>query len=452
MAGEGQGTHVVIVGGGFGGINAAKELLRSESPHLRITILDRRNHHLFQPLLYQVAMAGLSPADITMPIRAIFKNDPRVDVRLGTVVDLDLERREVITLHETLPYDYLVLAAGATHAYFGHDEWEEHAPGLKTVEQAVEIRRRVLTAFEQAEIEPDRGEQRRLLTFVVVGGGPTGVELAGALGELSRHTLVQDFRNIDPSVTRVILIEGGDRILPSFSPELSAAAQRSLEKLGVTVWTNTLVTSIDDCGVQAGDERVLAGTVLWAAGVRASPLAERLDAELDRAGRVKVAPDLSLPEHREVFVIGDLASFEEEDGSLVPGVAPAAIQQGIHAGRNILHDLEKEEREPFRYHDKGMMATIGRASGVMQTRHLQWSGFVAWLAWSFIHILYLIGFRNRVLVFVQWVWGYINYRRGARLITEHEWRLAPAPEKRALGSGAREQAALPGRTGTNHAE
>jgi NADH:ubiquinone reductase (H+-translocating) len=428
---EATGPHVVVVGGGFGGINATKELLRRGPKDLRITIVDRRNHHLFQPLLYQVAMAGLSPADITMPIRAIFKGERRVAVRLGTVIDVDPHERCVVTDTGDLRYDYLVLAAGATHAYFGHDEWEQHAPGLKTVEQATEIRRRVLTAFERAEIEPDLAEKRRLLTFVVVGGGPTGVELAGALGELSRHTLVRDFRSIDPSATRVILIEGGDRILPAFDPELSAAAVRSLERLGVTVWTSTRVTEIDANGVQAGEERVRAGTVLWAAGVRSSSLGDALGASTDAAGRVEVNPDLSVPGHPEVFVIGDMARMLD-DGELVPGVAPAAIQEGVHAARNIVADIVGGKREPFQYWDKGMMATIGRASGVMQTGHLKWSGFLAWLAWCFVHILYLIGFRNRVLVFVQWVWSYINYRRGARLITEHEWRLAPEASQAAL--------------------
>lgn len=430
------GPRVVVVGGGFGGINTAKELLRRGPADLRITIVDRRNHHLFQPLLYQVAMAGLSPADITMPIRAIFKGQKRVAVRLGTVLDVDVDTRRVITDTGDIEYDYLVLAAGATHAYFGHDEWEEYAPGLKTVEQATEIRRRVLTAFERAEIEPDPMEKRRLLTFVVVGGGPTGVELAGALGELSRHTLVRDFRSIDPGLARVILIEGGDRILQGFDRELAVAAARSLEHLGVTVWTNTRVTEIDEQGVQAGDERVQAATVLWAAGVRSSFLGERLGAKTDAAGRVEVMRDLSLPGHPEVFVIGDMARMVDDNGELVPGVAPAAIQQGVHAARNIVADIAGGTREPFQYWDKGMLATIGRASAVMQTGRLKWTGFLAWLAWCFVHILYLIGFRNRLLVFVQWVWSYIAYRRGARLITEHEWRLPEKPELTALPAAA----------------
>ena len=416
-------TEVVIVGGGFGGLNAARRLSSAGPASLRITLVDRRNHHLFQPLLYQVAMAGLSPADISTPIRSILGRDPRVAVRMAEVTRVELTERRVITSEGPLPYDYLVLACGATHAYFGHDEWEEHAPGLKSIDDAIEIRRRVLTAFEQAEIEPDPERRRRLLTFVIVGGGPTGVELAGALGELSRHTLSRDFRRIDPGATRVLLIEGGPRILAAFDPELSRKATRDLERLGVTVWTDTRVTKIADDHVEAGHEVVHAGTVLWAAGVRASPLGSSLGVPLDGAGRVIVGPDLAIPGHPEVFVIGDQAHVAQPDGSDVPGLAPAAIQQGNHAALNILHDLRKEEREPFEYFDKGMMATIGRASAVAQSGRLRMSGFVAWLAWCFIHILYLIGFRNRLLVFIQWVWSYVRYRRGARLITERDWKL-----------------------------
>ncbi len=425
-------THVVIVGGGFGGINAAKELLSRGGNEIRITLVDRRNHHLFQPLLYQVAMAGLSPADITMPIRSIFRGERRISVRLGEVTDVDLPGKRVIVGDDAIAYDFVVLACGATHAYFGHDEWEEAAPGLKTVEQATEIRRRVLTAFERAEIETDPAVQRRLLTFVVVGAGPTGVELAGALGELSRHTLTRDFRNIDPGATRVLLIEGGPRVLPTFSEEMSAKAARSLERLGVTIWTHTRVTHVDREGVRAGDEVVKAQTVLWAAGVHASHLGTRLQTELDGAGRVPVEDDLSLPGHPEVFVVGDQARFVE-DGALVPGVAPAAIQQGRHAARNILHTIAGSAREPFHYWDKGMMATIGRATAVVESGKLKLSGFIAWLAWCFIHILYLIGFRNRLMVFIQWIWSYIRYRRGARLITEPTWQL----------DGGRPAAALP---------
>lgn len=420
-------TRVVVVGGGFAGLATARALGASGSPDLEVVLIDRRNHHLFQPLLYQVAMAGLSPADISMPIRSVLQGLRSVSVRLGDVHDLDLDGRVVRADTGEVPYDYLVLACGATHSYFGHDAWEEHAPGLKTLEQATEIRRRVLTAFELAELEGDRERRRELLTFVVVGGGPTGVELAGALGELSRHTLSKDFHRIDPAGTRVILIEGGPRILASFDPELSRSATRSLEQLGVTVWTDTHVTHIDETGVRAGDEFVRARTVLWAAGVRASTLNARLGLPLDSAGRVKVEPDLSIPGHPEVFVIGDQSLFVDERGQ-VPGLAPAALQQGRAAAANILADRRGEARSPFAYFDKGSMATIGRASAVAQTGNFKLQGFVAWMAWCFIHILYLIGFRNRVLVFFQWMWSYIRYRRGARLITNRGWKLAEPPD------------------------
>lgn len=419
------GHHVVIVGGGFAGLNAAQRLLRSGSRSLRITLVDRRNHHLFQPLLYQVAMAGLSPADISAPIRSILGADDRISVRMAEVQRVDLEGQTLVTSAGPMRYDSLLLACGATHAYFGNDQWEQHAPGLKTIEQATEMRRRVLRAYEQAEIEDDPERRRRLLTFVVVGGGPTGVELAGALGELSRHTLGRDFRRIDPGSTRVLLIEGGPRILAAFDPDLSRQATRSLEKLGVTVWTDTRVTEISEDHVKAGEEVVNAHTVLWAAGVRASPVSDTLGVKLDGAGRVVVESDLSVPGHPEVYVVGDQAHFAQEDGTSVPGLCPAAIQMGRHAAVNILHDIDGEEREPFEYFDKGIMATVGRASAVVQSGPMRTSGFIAWLAWCFVHILYLIGFRNRMLVFFQWMWSYVRYRRGARLITEHEWRLGP---------------------------
>ncbi len=413
--------HVVIVGGGFAGLEAAKTLARDDG--LRITVVDRRNHHLFQPLLYQVAMAGLSPADITMPIRTVLQSYANVSVRLANVTSVVPEDKRIETSQGTLRYDYLLLAGGATHAYFGHDDWEEHAPGLKTIEQATEIRRRVLNAFERAELEEDSQRQRELLTFVVVGGGPTGVELAGALGELSRYTLTSDFRRIDPSRTRVLLIEGGPRILSAFAEDLSQDAARSLEKLGVTVWTDARVTKVDAQGVWLDEERVKAGTVLWAAGVKANPLNRCLGSKLDGVGRVPVEPDLSVPGHPEIFVVGDQARVVDTDGDEVPGVAPAALQTGRAAAKNILHDLRNEKREAFDYRDKGLMATIGRADAVVQSGRLKTSGFFAWLAWCFVHIFYLIGFRNRLLVFVQWVWSYVRYRRGARLITERTWRL-----------------------------
>jgi NADH dehydrogenase len=420
--------RVVVVGGGFGGMNAAKALGKASKGRLDITVVDRRNHHLFQPLLYQVATAGLSPADISSPIRKVLRGVPSVQVHLAEVTRVDLEARQVITSRQTLDYDYLVLACGATHSYFGNDQWEKHAPGLKTLEQAVEIRRRVLRAFEEAELETDKVRQRNLMTFVVVGGGPTGVELAGALGEISRFTLCEDFRNVDPTRTRILLIQGGKRILPAYAPELSEAATRKLEELGVTVWTSTRVTDIDEDGVWMGDERLEAKTVLWAAGVRASSLNEDLEVELDRAGRVTVEPDLSIAGHPEVFVIGDQSRFVQEDGSDVPGLAPAAIQQGQTAAENIIADLNGKPRTTYRYIDKGMMATIGRAAAIAQIGSLRFRGFFAWATWCFIHILYLIGFRNKVLVLIQWIWSYVRFGRGARLITEKDWRLR-RPEK-----------------------
>jgi NADH dehydrogenase len=436
-----SGTRVVIVGGGFGGLNAARTLAAGAGPDVAITLVDRRNHHLFQPLLYQVATAGLSPADISAPIRSTLQRYRNISVRLGEVRDIDLARRKLATSTGELDYDVLVLACGATHSYFGHDGWEQHAPGLKTLEQATEIRRRVLMAFELAELETDRERRRELLTFVVVGGGPTGVELAGALGELSRHTLARDFRRVDPTATRVILIEGSERILGAFDPDLSAAAARDLERLGVTIWTDTRVTHVDAHGVRAGDEFVRAATVLWAAGVRASPLGECLGVALDNAGRVPVGPDLSLAGHPEVFVIGDQARFDI-DGTPAPGVAPVAIQQGRTVARNILADLRGVAREPFVYFDKGTMATIGRASAIAQSQGFKFTGFVAWLAWCFVHILYLVGFRNRLLVFTQWIWSYFRFKRGARLITTSEWKLSE-PEVHAHVEAPRAEASAP---------
>ena len=420
-------TRVVIVGGGFAGLNAAKMLGAKGPSSLEVTLVDRRNHHLFQPLLYQVATAGLNPADISTPIRTVLRRYDNVSVRLGDVQRVDLEGQVLHTTTGPLPYDYCIMACGANHAYFGHDDWEEHAPGLKTLEQATEIRRRVLTAYENAELESDPARRRELLTFVVVGGGPTGVELAGAIGELSRYTLTTDFRQIDPTTTRVLLIEGGPRILSAFKEDLSRDAMRSLEKLGVTVWTNSIVTDVSERGVQVGDEFVTSQTVLWAAGVNASPLGAQLRTQLDRAGRVKVTSDLSLPGHPEFFVVGDQAHVLSDTGDEVPGVAPAAIQMGRLAASNILADIRGLNREQFSYFDKGLMATIGRASAVVQSGKLHMSGFLAWIAWCFVHIFYLIGFRNRALVFFQWVWSYVRYRRGARLITARDWKL-PADE------------------------
>ncbi len=418
--------HVVVVGGGFAGLRAVRNLALRGPRGLRITLIDRRNHHLFQPLLYQVAMAGLSPADIAVPIRTIVRRYRNVEVMLAEVTSVDRPNRTVHTNMGPVPYDALVLACGATHSYFGHEEWEEHAPGLKTVEQATEIRRRVLTAFERAELECDPQKRKELLTFVVVGGGPTGVELAGALGEISRFTLGRDFRRIDPTRTTVLLIEAGPRVLPSFSEELSRGARRDLERLGVSVRTERLVTAIDDSGVELGEgedrERIRAATVLWAAGVRASTPGPGFGAETDRSGRVMVEKDLSLADTPEVFVVGDQAHVEQADGSLVPGMAPAAIQMGECAANNILRDLRGAPRVEFRYRDKGQMATIGRARAVAESGGWKMRGVLAWLAWCFVHIFYLIGFRNRLLVAIQWAWSYARFRRGARLITDPDWR------------------------------
>jgi NADH dehydrogenase len=426
--------HVVILGGGFAGLTCARAL---RGAPVRITLVDRSNHHLFQPLLYQVATASLSPAEIASPIRSILRRQSNVQVWLGEVEDVDVERRSVRLRDGALSYDYLVVATGATHAYFGHDEWAPHAPGLKTVDDALEIRRRFLLAFEAAEREADPAARRRLLTFVIVGGGPTGVELAGAMAEIARQVMPRDFRSIDTTTTRILLLEGGPRILGAYPPVLSEQARRQLERLGVEVRTGALVTGIEPVEVRIGEERIEAGNVFWAAGVAASPLGARLGAPLDRAGRVRVEADLSLPGRPEVFVAGDLAAVEE-DGAPVPGVAPAAMQMGRHVARTIRRDLEGRAREPFRYFDKGNLATIGRAAAVAEIAGLRLSGLVAWLVWVFVHILYLIGFRNRLLVLIQWAWAYLTYQRGIRLITgqpELNLRRARPPEAEIAASG-----------------
>lgn len=396
--------RVVIVGSGFAGLNAAKAMKKAD---VEITIIDRRNFHLFQPLLYQVAMAALNPSDIAFPIRSIFKNQSNVvRVLLGEVTSVDLDARTLSVDEARVDYDFLVVATGATHSYFGNDQWEPFAPGLKTVEDALTMRARVLRAFEAAEANP--ADAVRLLTFIVVGGGPTGVELAGALEEIAVHALGKEFNIVDPSTARVLLVEGTDRVLPPYPPSLSGSARRQLEDLGVEVMTGALVSEIDERGVTlASGERIDAGTVLWAAGVAASPLGKMLG-DVDRAGRVLVASDLSVPNHPEVFVVGDLASIEG-----VPGVAPAAMQMGRHAGRVI----SSGERQPFRYRNKGSLATIGRARAVADIKGIRFSGLLAWLAWLAIHIFYLIGFRNRFFVLAGWAWHYVTFRRGARIIT-----------------------------------
>ncbi|MHB8419374.1 MAG: NAD(P)/FAD-dependent oxidoreductase [Myxococcales bacterium] len=418
-----QGTRVLIVGGGFGGLAAARTLAGTEA---QVTLLDRRNHHLFQPLLYQVATAALNPSNIATPIRRILRHARNVDVALAEATAVDVTARRVRWQGGELDYDYLIVAAGAGHSYFGHPEWERFAPGLKTVEDALDIRRRVLLAYEAAERERDPAERRRSLTFVIVGGGPTGVELAGALAEIARKTLAADFRHFDPREASVILVEAGPRLLPAMSEASSAAAHRQLERLGVEVVTSEPVTAIDAGGASLGPRRLEARTVLWAAGVAAAPLARTLGAPLDRAGRVKVQPDLSLPGAPEIFVVGDLASLEQ-DGKPVPGVAPAAMQEGRCAARNALASMRGRPRQPFRYRDKGTLATVGRAAAVADLGRLRLSGFVAWLAWLLVHILELIGFRNRLLVLIDWAWLYLTFERGARLITGE---LGPASEGR----------------------
>jgi len=384
---------------------------------VRVTLLDRRNHHVFQPLLYQVATAALSPGDIASPIRWILRKQANVDVLLADAVGVDVTRRAVLLTDGELEYDYLIVAAGATHAYFGHEEWRPLAPGLKTLEDALQIRRRVLLAFERAEREPDAGRRAGLLTFVVIGGGPTGVEMAGALAEISRESLARDFRHFDPGSAQIILLEGGAHLLGSFPESLRAFALAELRRLGVAVRLNSVVTGVAPGVVTVGAESIAAETVLWAAGVAASPLGRSLGAPVDRAGRVRVEPELTIPGHRDVFVIGDLASFDDERGRPLPGVAQVAIQMGQHAVRNILRSIQRQPLRAFIYKDLGNMATIGRASAIADLGSFKLTGAVAWLAWLFVHLLNLIGFRNRLVVLVQWAWAYFSYQRSIRLIT-----------------------------------
>jgi NADH dehydrogenase len=415
--------RVLIVGAGFAGLTAARRIARLP---VQVTVVDRRNHHTFQPLLYQVATAGLSPGEIAAPIRSILSSHSNVEVLLEEVIDFNLGQKRVITKEQTLEYDFLVIASGATHAYFGHDAWEPLAPGLKTIEDALEIRRRVLLAFELAERRKeeqptannnDEDASASPLRFVVVGGGPTGVELAGTLAEIARHALNGEFRYIDPRQSRILLIEGGPRVLPAYSEGLSRKAELQLRHLGVEVRTSQMVTRVEPGAVWTGDQKISAAVILWAAGVAASPLGRKLGVAVDRAGRVLVRPDLSIPDYKDVFVIGDLAALHDENGKMLPGVAPVAIQQGDWVAKNIARDLEHQPRRDFHYFDKGSLATIGRAAAVAQFGKLELSGYFAWLAWLFIHILFLIGFRNRLLVMIQWAWSYLTYERGARLIT-----------------------------------
>ena len=427
----------MIVGGGFGGLYAAKTL--GNKP-VRVTVIDRKNHHTFQPLLYQVATAGLSPGEIAVPIRGILGKYKNVDVLLADVSNVDLQRNSVdLPRNELagdpgqpgrLSYDYLILATGASHNYFGHSQWEEYAPGLKTIEDATEIRRRVLLAFELAERSARVQGTEGPINFVVVGAGPTGVELAGTLVEIARRVLASDFRHIDPARARVLLVEAGPRVLAAYPEDLSHSAERQLKRLGVEVMVNAKVTDITPEHVQIGNEIIPSAVTLWSAGVAASPLGKSLGVAVDRAGRVEVNPDLTVPGHSNVFVIGDLASVKQKDGKLVPGVAPAAIQMGKFAGKTILGDLKDVPRKRFDYFDKGSLATIGRAAAVADLGRIHLSGFLAWLSWLFVHVFFLIGFKNRILVLTEWAWAYFTFQRGARLITGNSDSIVRAEQPR----------------------
>ncbi len=426
--------HVVIVGGGFAGLAAAKRL--ANKPSVRVTLIDRRNHHLFQPLLYQVAMAGLSPAEIAAPIRSILSGAKNVQVVCSSVTSIGLERSVVFTDQRETAYDYLLMACGAKHGYFGNEDWEPFAPGLKTIEQATEIRRRVLGSFEKAELTDDPEERKKQLTFVIVGGGPTGVELAGAIGEMSRFTLSRDFRNIDPSGARVILIEAGPRILGMFDERLANKAARFLEQLGVQVWTGSPATKIDVEGVELADEKICAATVLWAAGVQASSLGRGSGVECDRAGRVVVEKDLSIPSHANVFVAGDQCAFiDAKSGEQLPGQAPVAAQQGRFVADTILDEIAGKDRSEFKYFDKGQMATVGRARAIAEVSGFRFAGFFAWLVWLVVHIFFLTGFRNRFFVVLSWAWSFFTFRRGARLIVEKKWQFYGDPSEDKDGGG-----------------
>lgn len=418
---------VVIVGAGFGGLEAARKLLPlHRKGKIHLSVIDRKNHHLFQPLLYQVAMAGLSPAEIAVPIRSILGGKNAPEILMTEVKAVDLKNKKVLSHIGEHPYDYLVLACGARHSYFGNENWEPHAPGLKTLEQATEIRRRVLYAFENAERVTDPAEQKKWLTFVVVGGGPTGVELAGAIGEISRFTLAKDFKHIDPLKTRIVLVEAGPRILPSFSLETSRKASRDLESLGVQIWTESRVTQITAEKVSISGETIRSKTVLWAAGVQPSEINTTLEkVQLSKSGHLMVETDLSLKSYPEVFAVGDQVQFLDSEGNPLPGIAPVALQQGSTVAQNIIADLSERPRQDFRYLDKGQMATIGRKRAVVETAGLRFSGVIAWLIWLFIHIYFLIGFKNRAIVLFRWALLYFNYTRGARLIVEKNWQFYP---------------------------
>ena len=411
-----QQPHVIIVGAGFGGLEAAKKL---GCEPVRVTVIDRTNYHLFQPLLYQVATAALSPADIAAPIRAILSKCRNLEVVLSEVRSIDVAARKVITTDSELSYDYLVLATGARHSYFGHDEWERLAPGLKSLEDAVEIRRRILMAFEYAEKITDEAARRAALTFVVIGGGPTGVEMAGAIAEIARYTVAKDFRHIDPASARVILIQGEPRVLPSFPEDLSEKALEQLRDLGVEVKTGVHATNVTEAGLNVGDEFIPCRVKIWAAGNTASFVGRSLGVPIDKVGRVLVNNDLTIPNHPEVQVIGDLANFPYQTGEPLPGVSPVAMQQGRHAASNILAMIDHRKPQRFWYWDKGSMATIGRNKAVADLNLVHFSGLPAWLVWLFVHIVFLVGFRSRIMVLLQWAWAYISFNKGARLITRN---------------------------------
>jgi len=408
--------RVVIVGSGFGGLEAAKKLA---CKNVQVTVIDRTNYHLFQPLLYQVATAALSPADIAAPVRAVLSKCRNVEVILAEVQSVDVDAKKVKTVDLDIDYDYLILATGARHSYFGHDEWEKLAPGLKSLEDAIELRRRILLAFEYAEKITDEAARRAALNFVIIGGGPTGVEMAGAIAEISRHTLAKDFRHIDPSQARVILIEGEPRLLAAYPEDLSASARKQLEDLGVEVRTGTRATKLSEAGVQVNGEFIPCRVKIWAAGNNASFVGKTLGAPVDRVGRVSVNDDLTIPGHPEVQVIGDLANFPHQTGQPLPGISPVAMQQGRHAARNVLAMTQGRKPQRFRYWDKGTMATIGRNKAVADLRFMHLSGLPAWLAWLFVHIVFLVGFRNRLIVLFQWAWAYLTFDKGARLITRN---------------------------------
>lgn len=414
-------VNVVLIGAGFAGLEAARQL--AGKPGIHLTIIDRRNYHLFQPLLYQVATAGLGEETIAAPIRAQFTRRPSVEVHLGEVERIDVNARVISGQTKRIAFDYLIVATGASHSYFGYAGWEPFAPGLKTLEQALEIRRRILTAFERAENEPDEALRRAYLTFVVVGGGPTGVELAGAIADIRRYVLARDFRRIDPTSARIVLCQSGPRVLPQFRERLSVKAAHALAQLGVELRTSTRVETVDEDGVTANGERIAAKTVLWAAGVTGSALGKQLGVAIDHSGRVPVAPDLSIPGHPNVFVIGDLARFDDPKTGPLPGLAQVAMQQGRTVARNILASVHGRERRTFRYHDKGMLATIGRYRAIAQLKHTSITGFAAWSIWFAVHLAYLVGVHNRTRVFSEFLWGWLFSKRGARVITSRQWQL-----------------------------